>query len=78
MYQARDTRFSELPEKILRPQDLARSSRLSRALDAKLASISGELSLAPRLRPLFDRVASRKATGRADDKAFYDALSGGL
>ena len=79
MLQIRNRRVVELAAKLAAVRRSTKTDAVLSALENELARIEGEKSLAERIKPIQDRVMSRRpATGLEADKAFYDDLSGDL
>jgi len=76
MLQIRNKRVIELAAKLAQRSGATKTEAVRRALENELARIEGEKSLAERIKPIQDRIASRPPTGLEADKAFFDELSG--
>ena len=76
MLQIRNRRVVDLAAKLAAIRHSTKTDAVLSALENELARIEGETSLAERLKPLQDRVASVPRTGLEADKDFYDDLSG--
>jgi antitoxin VapB len=76
MLQIRNERVVQLAGRWAGIRHSTKTEAVRQALENELARIEGEKTLAERLRPIQDRIASRPATGLEDDKAFFDELSG--
>ena len=76
MLQIRNRRVVDLAAKLAAIRHSTKTDAVLSALENELARIEGETSLAERLKPLQDRIASVPRTGLEADKDFYDDLSG--
>jgi antitoxin VapB len=76
MLQIRNRRVVELAAKLAATRRSTKTEAVLTTLENELARIEGEKSLAERLKPLQDRIASVPRTGLEADKDFYDDLSG--
>ncbi len=74
--QIRNERVVRLAAKLAAIRRSSKTEAVRQALENELARIEGAKTLAERLRPLQDRIASWPATGLEADKEFYDDLSG--
>jgi antitoxin VapB len=72
----RDSRADRLVRELARKRGIGLTEAIAQAVAAELAREESKLSLAERLKPLQDEVASRPDTGLKADKAFFDWLSG--
>jgi antitoxin VapB len=71
----RDSRADSLVRELARKRGIGLTEAIAQAVAAELARENAKLSLAERLRPLQDEIASRGSTGLKADKAFFDWLS---
>jgi antitoxin VapB len=78
MLQIRNRRVVDLAAKLATIRHSTKTDAVLSALENELARIEGEKSLAERLKPLQERIASVPRTGLEADKDFYDDLSGDL
>jgi antitoxin VapB len=76
MLQIRNERVVQLAAKLAAIRHITKTEAVRQALENELARTESEKTLAERLRPIQDRIASRPATGLEADKAFFDELSG--
>ncbi len=76
MLQIRNERIVKLAAKLAAIRRSTKTEAVRLALENELARIESEKTLAERVRPIQDRIASRPATGLEADKAFFDELSG--
>jgi antitoxin VapB len=76
MIQIRNERIVQLAAKLAAIRHCTKTEAVRQALENELARIESEKTLAERLRPIQDRIATRPATGLEADKAFFDELSG--
>ena len=76
MLQIRNERVVQLAAKLAAIRHSTKTEAVRLALENELARVEGEKTLAERLRPIQDRIASRPATGLEADKAFFDELVG--
>ena len=78
MLQIRNRRVVDLAAKLAAIRHSTKTDAVLSALENELARIEGEKSLAERLKPLQERIATVPRTGLEADKDFYDDLSGDL
>ncbi len=78
MLQIRNSRVVDLAAKLAAIRHSTKTDAVLSALENELARIEGEKSLAERLKPLQERIATVPRTGLEADKDFYDDLSGDL
>jgi antitoxin VapB len=76
MLQIRNPRVVELAAKLAAARRTTKTDAVLSALENELARIESEKSLAERLKPLLERIATVPRTGLEADKDFYDDLSG--
>ena len=83
MLQIRNPRVVELAAKLAAVRRSTKTEAVLQALENEFARIDGEKAgakpektLAERIKPLQDRIATWPSTGLEADKAFYDDLSG--
>jgi len=76
MLQIRNKRVVELAAKLAERGRTTKTEAVRRALENELARVESEKTLAERIKPIQDRIASRPLTGSEADKAFFDELSG--
>jgi antitoxin VapB len=69
-------RVVQLAAKLAAIRHSTKTEAVRQALENERARIESEKTLAERLRPIQDRIASRPATGLEADKVFLDELSG--
>jgi antitoxin VapB len=67
---------NQLAERLAARKRVNKTDAVRMALENELRRLDEALPLKDRLRPLQERVLSRRATGLEADKAFYDELSG--
>ena len=70
----RSETVNHLADQLARRRHVSKTEAVRSALQSELARLDSTLSLAERLKPLQDQIASRPATGLEADKAFYDSL----
>ncbi|GJE59500.1 type II toxin-antitoxin system VapB family antitoxin [Methylobacterium trifolii] len=72
----RSEAVNRLAEKLASTARVSKTEAVRLALVNELARREGSMSLAERIKPIQDRIASYPDTGLEADKAFFDELSG--
>lgn len=73
---ARDSETDSLVRELARQRGIGLTDAVKLAVGAELSRVEKSLSLAERIKPIQDAIASRGSTGLVADKAFFDWLSG--